>query len=568
MQQFEVWYTTKSNPDEFVKYGDFDFNGSAVSRVGEFSPALVEPVKVKFILGKGYQNINSEIDYVSIGELEFYKKNPDKFDYSSIFTDPSCSEFKPGVTESMIESIVDPFYKDLATKMFNNEYNTEFRTQSYKAWQNPTVMANQNKTSGYSLLDNPTGIFVDEGVQMYVLVGDIPTGVRLSLRSKDVSFGYREGEVSYPVTTGLNMFETTAEGLLYVTYHTDTGTEAPVNINIVTGEVNGYFDTQKHTEADWTRLLDAAGASPHFDALGEYSHAIFPVASYKQYATEGGTALMKRFDDLVYYEQQFMGLEKYDKMFKNRMLFRASNAVGYMWAGYYETGYPDSAMYILCGFATATDVWGPAHEVGHVNQTSPGFNWYGMGEVSNNVFSLYIQERFGITIRFYEGGREGDDSRSDYNKWALNPVSGSIIGDGRAHVNGGDLFEKLMPFWQLYLYLVKAQSLDDFYKDLYEYYRITPNLDTGNGLTQGVLQLDFVRQTCRLANLDLTDFFTTWGFLRPVEIKEKVGTPEEKAVFLITQQQVDDLKAEIAVYPKPAHSNIHHITDETVANFK
>ncbi len=274
---------------------------------------------------------------------------------------------------------------------------------------------------------------------------------------------------------------------------------------------------------------------------------------------------MNRFDELVYDEQEFMGLVKYEKMYKNRMLFRSSSA-GFMWAGYYETGYPTGTMYILCGFATATDIWGPAHEAGHINQTSPGFNWYGMGEVSNNMHSLNAQVQFGITSRFYEVRNEYRP-KNLYEAWAITPGAGTIIGEGRAHVNGGDVFEKLMPFWQLYLYLVKAQGQDDFYKDLYEHYRVTPTLQKGD-LTDGIYQLDFVRQTCRLANLDLTDFFTTWGFLRPVEVKEKVGTPEEKTVFLITQQQVDDLKAEIAVYPTPAHNDIHHITDLTWEEFR
>ena len=34
-------------------------------------------------------------------------------------------------------------------------------------------------------------------------------------------------------------------------YYTPTGTEQPIKINIASGTVNGYFDSNKHTKEDW-----------------------------------------------------------------------------------------------------------------------------------------------------------------------------------------------------------------------------------------------------------------------------------------------------------------------------
>lgn len=45
-----------------------------------------------------------------------------------------------------------------------------------------------------------------------------------------------------------------------------------------------------------------------------------------------------------------------------------------------------------------------SNEVGHVHQLRPYFNWGGLGEVSNNVFSLYVTTSFGNPSRIAEQG--------------------------------------------------------------------------------------------------------------------------------------------------------------------
>lgn len=51
---------------------------------------------------------------------------------------------------------------------------------------------------------------------------------------------------------------------------------------------------------------------------------------------------------------------------------------------------------------------------------------------------------------------------------------------------------------------------DDFYKDLYEAVRTTPN-----PATAGKCQLEFVKKACAAAKMDLTPFFEKFGFLKP-----------------------------------------------------
>ena len=48
--------------------------------------------------------------------------------------------------------------------------------------------------------------------------------------------------------------------------------------------------------------------------------------------------------------------------------------------------------------------WGPAHEVGHCNQTRPGMKWSGLTEVTNNLTALHVEETLGIECRALTDG--------------------------------------------------------------------------------------------------------------------------------------------------------------------
>jgi hypothetical protein len=358
---------------------------------------------------------------------------------------------------------------------------------------------------------------------------------------------------TYPLSKGLNKFKAKNKGLIYVMYHTQQATEPLVKINIATGSVNGYFDSQKHSREDWSRIISKAGYQD-FDLLGKYAHLTFPTSYFKR-NTPDGMALIDKYDELVHLEHEFMGLVKYDKVFKNRMYFHVDyNTSTYMYATSYRTGFVVSSMNELCSlsrFSTGS-VWGPAHEVGHVNQTRPGLRWLGMTEVTNNLHSLYVQTSFGNTSRL--------QSERTYQL-----AYDGIVATGIAHNASTDVFHKLVPFWQLKLYLCDAQGQGDFYKDLYEYYRThdSPNVSLE---TDGRYQLDFVRNVCHISRMDMTEFFEKWGFLTPLDIEIN---DYSTARFKITQGQIDIVKAEIAAmsYPTPT-KDVTKITDATVNDYK
>jgi hypothetical protein len=558
----EVWYAANGQP--LTKYGDFDFQGEGVPRTVTFEPALVRPDTIRFVVKSGAGD--NSTGFASCAEMEFYRENSNKFDYSAIFTDETCSALKPGITLDDINAINTGFYKKLASDIYHGFYDPEFRVQEYRAWQHPNKQAAINKTAQYSLRDNPTGIYVSQGEDLVVFVGDTHEQ-GISLLTQDLPTGGFDSR-SYPLKRGLNKIRIAAKGLIYIQYYDDSGADAPrIKINFVTGAVNGYFDSQKHQASDWSRLINNAVATD-FDVLGEFAHLTFPVANFKKLTD--GKAYIDNWDQLVVYEHEFMGLYKYPELkFKNRMYCHADHnpQAAYMYATSYRTGYSPGTWNELTSqnWHHGSVVWGPAHEIGHVNQIRPGMKWLGMTEVSNNIYSLHVQTSFGNTSRLVTDGVYS----SAFNKYEGKNIAHQNFGyvgkndDGKDEWKS-DLFEQLVPFWQLKLYLHDVLGKTDFYPDLLHYYMVNP--DPTEPATDGRYQLYFVRIACEIAQLDLTEFFGKWGFLTPIN---KTITDYGTGEFVITQQQIDDLKAEITAknYPKPPR-DFSRITDSNKDTYK
>lgn len=551
----EILTATEESPD-FTTYKEINFRGSALPTRIKFDTPLMHPTAIRMIVKSGAGDGQG---FASCAEMEFYRNNPDGFDPLTLFTDATCSELKPGVTQADIDACEYGFFRNIAASMLNDEYPREFRIQEYKPYPIPELISDPNKTGPYSQLDNPTGIAVAENEEVVILVGNTGSeilGLKIQNLDRPGGDGYNDGSSTYPLSAGMNKIKAANKGLLYILYNTENyETAAPVKIHIASGTVNGYFDITKHQAGEWTTRLSQA-TDKYFDVLGEYAHLTFPTERFRTY-TPDGAALIGAYDDIVRLEQEFMGLKKYDRMNRNRMYLHVIYT-SYMYATSYRTAFNDGTLNELCNvnLLKTGSIWGPAHEIGHVNQTRPGLKWLGTTEVTNNILSQYIQTTFGNESRIQSENLSGEGYTNRYEK-----AMTVTFPAGLAHCEIEDVFCKLVPFWQLQLYMSGVKGRTDFYADVYEAVRQKPNLPTA-----GEQQLEFVATCCETAGLDLTDFFSRWGFLKPVEKTiDDYGVGQMK----ITQAQVDALLARIAAagYPK-VQEHIEYLCDNSVDVFK
>jgi hypothetical protein len=243
-----------------------------------------------------------------------------------------------------------------------------------------------------------------------------------------------------------------------------------------------------------------------------------------------------------------MGLYKYNRIPKNHLLarvnynyymFRDGDGVAYMGTN------PGDAMPLVVkpeSVIKGDPCWGFSHEVGHVHQLWPQFNWGGLGEVSNNVFSLYCTTNFGNESRLSE--------QKVYQR-----VQDSVIKKHISYLQDKDPFDRLVPFWQLQLYFSGPGNYEDFYPDLFETFRRssqenTNRESTGRGSNPAIYQLNFIKNVCKVGKTDLTDFFDKYGFFY---VGSFTINDYGDYKYNMTQEMVDKCKAEIKAMnlPKP-----------------
>lgn len=562
-KQTEVLYKLRGG--DWVSYCEEDFQGASTASRVDFTPQLKNVEQIRLIVKSG---AGDNQGFAACAEMKFYKNNPDKFDPLSLFTDLACTALKPGITDKEINDCKSIFFKNIALFMKNGKYPSEFRIQEYKAYPDPYIKARENKTSPYGYLDNPTGIFAKAGEEIIVLVDGLGQHqASLYLQNLDKPGGDGFYGLSYNLRDGINKITVTEKGLLYILYQDNDYRAAPaIKVHIASGEVNGYFDIRKHSASDWKKMLDGSKCE-YFDVMGEYSHLTFPTQRFRDY-TSDGEKLIRSFDDIVRAEQEFMGLMKYHRTFPNRMHLIVVYK-GHMYATAFYTAYNNTTLPNLCDVSKLTtgECWGPAHEIGHCNQTRPGFKWQGTTEVTNNVMSQYIQ-----TVLFKQPSRLQTEDMKDGTPNRYARAWRDIIAAGASHAefpNGSDVFCKLVPLWQLQLYFgevlgrspEKTSDKSGFYADIYEHIRSNPDLATA-----GEQQTEFVYICSKVAKLNLLDFFTKWGFLKPIDtIIDDYG----KGPMKFDQARADEIIKRVnnLGYPAPDIA-LEYISDNNKELFK
>ena len=142
----------------------------------------------------------------------------------------------------------------------------------------------------------------------------------------------------------------------------------------------------------------------------------------------------------------------------------------------------------------------------------------------------------------------GNESRLASQKNYAKARNKIVDSDPRiSYLQDPDVFNRLVPFWQLHLYFQK-NGKPDFYADVMEEMRNRPDAGRGNDSIRN--QFQFIRICCDVGETDLTDFFEKWGFFYVGEIKLK---DYRNYHFVVTEEMIAETKAYIAKknYRKP-----------------
>lgn len=477
------------------------------------------------------------------------------------FTDWTCTELNNTVKEKNLKNFKSDILRDIAKQLLNGTYNTQYKAEVYNAYPSNQVLKETIKLeSGFSRYENITGIYLEKGENV-VLIDDlhgknisllIPEWMRKpapGVKPTEDPNGWGLKKQEIPLREGVNVIYVEKAGNVYISYFDNDPDNAPsVKIHFPTGIVNGYFDASIHTNEDWNKLLDNA-VSPIMDARGKHIQVAYPIEWFKKYTYNKGVELITNYDKMMHLQYTLNGFVKYNRIPKNRILsrvnfnyymFRDQDGVAYLGDERTMKMVADPSVVI-----SGDPCWGFNHEVGHVMQMSPQMTWGGMTEISNNIFTMYVTTSLGVDSRL--------KAQNNYEKARQTIIESS---PKISYLKSGDLFNSLIPFWQLHLYFTQ-NGHPDFYADVMEEMRNRPDSGRGNKSINNMFE--FMKISCDITQTDLTDFFDQWGFFF-------VGTLEindyARYNFEITQKMVDDTKEYIASkkYKKPA-KDITLVTD-------
>ncbi|MCF7972727.1 MAG: M60 family metallopeptidase [Phycisphaerae bacterium] len=469
------------------------------------------------------------------------------------FTGPGCTELKPGVQKKDLDAFQSDLLRTVASDMLNGTYDATYRAAAYEAYPSPRALGLTLKLgNGFSRYENITGICLEPGEHV-VFVGRtggkalsllIPDWTRkpaAGIKPTEDPNGWGLHKQRIALEEGMNVITVNKGGNVYVSYFDDQADLAPrVPVHFPTGRVNGFFDLSKHTNEDWDRLLDEA-VSPIMDARGRHIQVAYPVEWFNVYTRGKGVELIRNYDTLLNHHYTLMGLVKYDKVPRNRILarvnfnyymFRDGDGVAYLGNRGTMRMVADPEVVI-----SGDPCWGFSHETGHVLQMNPQMTWGGMTEVSCNIFSMYTVTGMGNESRLH--------AQKNYASARKNIIEAS---PRISFLECQDVFDRLVPFWQLHLYFSR-NGRPDFYADVMEQMRNRP--DAGRRNASILNQFEFVKICCDVAGLDLTDFFEAWGFFKVGQVAVKDYGDYE---YNITQSMVDETRSYIAdkKYRKPA----------------
>lgn len=549
-KEVEIWASTEASPTH-AKLLDYDFKGSSSPTKVTFANPVVKPKSIRLVVKSGHGDGQG---FASCAEMEFYRVNPDNTLNSAllnVFTDITCIELKAGVTDAQID-VLPAYFGSIARNMRNGIYPRDFRIAQYHAYSITEDWATKLLINPRGVLDNATGIYGEAGEEIIVLVGNTH-GNQIRLRC--IEDGNYNGD-NYMLSQGINKITLRNRGLFYIMYNVDNiqaATAKPITVHfpMYTGKVNGFWDIDIHKTDEKYRELLAAATYPYFDVKGRHMMLKFSTDNgFRKYVPDNILPTINFWDEMVTWQQSLMGWEGiYPEQMNNRMYAR-STPTGYMSAQSYQTNFGEGALYKILNptlmLQNEDDPWGPAHEIGHMNQGA--INWAGITETSNNLFSNLIHHKM---TSFPTRGQTIEE-----NVQAL--LVEKRVYTSVGYTDFGTIgYASLRMQWQLYCYFHELENDTRFYPELFKISRQEGRRPIERN--PGWSQLNFVRNACDAAKLDLTEFFEFWGFFRPIdtEINEYY-----KVQLTVTQQMVDETKQYVKTkgYPKPKYP-IQYIED-------
>lgn len=454
-----------------------------------------------------------------------------------------------------------------------NRLEKDFRIAEYQAysdhgkWMEPQFAGTGFK---FSRLTSPTGITVDGGQAACIFVDQAPPA-GCTLKAELVT-GFDTTGKQVELKPGFNVVSSLEPAHIYIYYNIDNtnlklAACPKIKIHIEGGRANGYFDASRHTNEDWKTMkkLTALGflEDETFRLKSTYYCLSLHLDQTKQSENNGAwsyngkyrglTGILQKMDEINKMERDLIGADQFADRF-NCMHFASSAGIhDFLYATTYGIFLKNAGTFL--NYKTYAeggnnygggDLWAVAHETGHHFQRL--FDLAACVESSVNLFSNIAVFNQGSNVSRGPSMLHFIDLFNKKTSWA-----------------DRGLGDRILPYYQLWLYFEQLGHHPRFYKDLSDKFRRS-NINKKNANTD---YLKFARTVCDVVQEDLTEFFEFHGFLS----KDKVGnvklswgdafydTHYGPVPITISASDIDATRRYMAKYPKKNARNLLFIDD-------
>jgi hypothetical protein len=298
-------------------------------------------------------------------------------------------------------------------------------------------------------------------------------------------------------------------GTIYVVVpdNTKMGT-IPVTISGAVAQP--YYVKGKTTAAEWEALKNAP--APWAEIQGD--RIIITVPSYAVRNLRDPEGVAKYWDDVADAAADLYSIP-HERERQERYCVDIEISAGYMHSGYPIMTHDDvDRSFVNLNLLRGSDgnkTWGFYHELGH-NHQRPEWTWSGLGEVTNNLFSLYGDETFNKTDSNYSdshGAIAPTTRRDRLTKYLANGVS----------------FEGMNsdPFLTLTFFIDLRREFGwEPFKKVFGEYRGLSNAERPK--TELEKHDQFLTRFSRAVGKDLGPYFTAWGLPTSESARKAVST--------------------------------------------
>lgn len=391
---------------------------------------------------------------------------------------------------------------------FNNK-TKEYVLVSQTEAKTETVRTHRRVLCDYQ----PSGLWVRRGERFTVKVTELDPNYKLStMIGFKPMWEKRNGTQENELKEGSNTVTAGNDGILSFIFVKRTGFDTDpttVDVKVTGGKPIPFYIVGETEDEVWEKAIKTM-EDTYVQLVSDKALVTLPSRDYVKHPIADVEAMFETIHEMIDLDDQLAG---FDNSSPENMKTR--NRINYLVDVY--TPAPESDKYYAYAaeyfigmkrdnFTALTEdlgtEWGYWHETGHTyQQRSWMFN--AIVEVQVNMFSLYVQEKFGLPSKL--NNKEGRNPVSSFEmarRYIANPNKNYMVINPAEY---GEFFTKLVMFHQLksvYGWEAFTRLQKEFRKQPLIYNPRETDADKAN---------KFVQMMCFITKNDLVPFFRKWG---------------------------------------------------------